>query len=95
MNGPNCVEPIAVFQKQRREGYQALEGDADFMAPAPKFVYPSYLRNNGRVGEASSYQDLVDTRMNREFASKILNSDYDDHGLTEDYDWVQTHSNHW
>jgi hypothetical protein len=43
MNGPNCVEPIAVFQKQRREGYQALPGDFDYPKAEKKYEYPQFL----------------------------------------------------
>lgn len=45
MNGPNCVEPAAVFEKHRRPESRPAPGDADeeqdFMAQ--KSVYPAYL----------------------------------------------------
>lgn len=43
MNGPHCVEPIDVFQKQRDPRYKPAPGDADEEKAEEPYVYPSFL----------------------------------------------------
>jgi len=44
-NGPNCVEPIDVFAKQRDPRYQAAPGDPDYPIDfmEQKYEFPAYL----------------------------------------------------
>lgn len=59
------------------------------------YEFPSFLHNKGRQASTSTYQELVDGKMNEDLQAKVLNTDYDDHGMTEDFDYAQTHSNQW
>jgi len=96
MNGPHCVEPIEIFQKERRLGYTPLPGDPDYVNPEPTpFHFPAFLSTKGQEGKPIDSQELAEGRMGRDLQEKVLNSDYDDHGLTEDNEWVQTQSHNW